>query len=301
VVIFGPSLLQRILPGEDIRSVTLSQLEELPNPSNDEEIAILGAALFFAVGRPKYIDVVKALIDKLKTVETLPLILQIALKIAAISNLPLIETFKVIAEHYDVNDPAWNEAMGEALVLAAAQGNGTGANNIVGYVLDKFGNTLRVTFIQEALERALLAEHHGTARIRIWEWIKEKGIILREGNKEENWGVVLTRVLMFVALHGELPRNQFELCNEVLEYVQKHEVQRVDISAIALFLQVLLREETMRSKQRVEVQKKLKNALEKLESIKGEALQKSLTDKLKDTHVVHNNAVLRHSLVGCNC
>jgi hypothetical protein len=280
---FFSSLLKQIVQGDDISSITLSQLEELPTPSSEEEIAIARAALLFAVGMPKYIGVVNALIGKLKTVATLPLTLQTALKVAAISNMPVIEIFKVIAEHYDINDPAWKEAMSEALVLAAAQGNARIDNNIVGYILDTFGDTIEATFIQEALERALLAEHQGTARIRIWEWIKEKGIILREGNWEENWGAALTRVLMFAALHGELPSNKFELFNEVFKYVQEHNVGRVDISAVALFLKVLLREELMGGQVREGVQVKLENALKMIESFEGEALQRSLTDNLKDT------------------
>jgi hypothetical protein len=194
----------------------------------------------------------------------------------------LLKNFKVIAEHYKGEDEEWKKAMGEALVFAAAQGNSTPKNNIVGYILDTFGDTLGVTFIQEALERALLAEHHGTAKV-IWKWIKEKGIILKEGNWKENWGAVLTRILMFAALRGELPRNQFKLFNEVFKYVQEHNVEQVDISAVALFLQVLLREETMRSEPREEIQEKLKNALKMIESFEGKALQRSLTDNLKDT------------------
>jgi hypothetical protein len=267
-------------------SITLSQsqFEELPTPSNEEEIAIVRAVLLFAVSRPDYIYAIRIFIDRLKAVETLPLTLQTALKVAAVTNVPraVIKNFKVIAKHYKAEDEEWKKAMGEALVLAAAQGNSTPKNNIVGYILDVFGDTLGVTFIQEALERALLAEHHGAAKV-IWKWIKEKEIILKEGNWEENWGASLTRILMFAALHGESPRNQFNLFNEVFKYVQEHKVEQVDISAVALFLQVLLREETMRSKPREEIQEKLKNALNMIESFEGEALQRSLTDNLKNT------------------
>jgi hypothetical protein len=71
-----------------ISSITLSQLEELPTPSNEEEIAIVRVALLFAVGEPDYIDGVRIFIDRLKAVETLPLTLQTALKVAAVSNVP---------------------------------------------------------------------------------------------------------------------------------------------------------------------------------------------------------------------
>jgi ankyrin repeat protein len=255
-------------------TIELAQNEFLKKLHGEEKdyasTALLSAA------NPEFDDDIPEYLQELFPKIDIPSVLQSALKVAALSTLL---NFEQITEKY-VDNAAWNTAMGEALMIAAAQGNAKGDNDIVDFILEDYGNRIKPSFITMALERALLAKHYGTAG-KIWRWARDTRFFLKQKNVETR-GADLTRILMFAALHGASRQNvSLNVFYSVLKYIKDKHIEKVDIDAVILFLQVLIRQETLKTEPSKNLQEKLKFAISKLEELKEEHREISLEETLR--------------------
>jgi ankyrin repeat protein len=235
------TILTKAFEGNDF-SEELSTLAAIKLSLNENDKRALRAAFIIAAGQPSLINSVKLLLsDNFPEIRQSQATLTSALRTAATSpwTRPNIENVQAIAQQY-VNDEGWNTAMDEALAITAAQGNARKDNDIVSFILDTYGENIPISFIQKAFERAALAGHHSTLT-KIWLWIVVKKFIL-EGDPE-GWGHPLTRMLMFAIFFG----NPYggSIFTRMYNYIRSYKVKHIDIGAVILFVQVLIREVTL--------------------------------------------------------
>jgi ankyrin repeat protein len=236
------TILTKAFEGNDF-SKELITLADTKIPLNENDKRALRIALIIAAGQPSLINSVKLLLsDNFPEIRQSQATLTSALRTAATSPrfIPNIENVQAITQQY-VNEEGWNTAMGEALVLVAAQGSTEKNNDIVSFILNKYGENIPISSIQMALERALLTGHY-TASAKIWQWIVAKKLIL--GVDPENWSAPLTRMLMFAILFGK-NYGTFSLFTTMYNYIRDNKMEYIDISAVILFVQVLIRQVTL--------------------------------------------------------